>query len=115
MSLEQVDAARARFEATLRAAPLNLPADTGVDAFVISSADVADLVREIKRLRSRYFVLEAACRAGLLAAVENDSRPAPLWVLDSPWLYVTDALAAPPVFHPLADVLPLIFWGGEQL
>ncbi|MBP2353266.1 hypothetical protein JOF29_004381 [Kribbella aluminosa] len=94
---------------------MNLPRDAGVDAFIISSADVPDLVREIKRLRSRYQILEASCRAGLLAAVENEPSTASVWALDSPWLYVTDALAAPPPFHPLAEVLPLRFWGGESL
>ncbi|MDX2974488.1 hypothetical protein [Kribbella solani] len=111
MTLEQVDGARARFEATLRAAPM----DSLFQALVISSSDVPDLIREIYRLRAAWQNLEASCLAGLGAAVENDPRPPNTWVMDSPWLYITDALPMPPGIHPLTQSISARWWGGQSL
>ncbi|TDC14512.1 hypothetical protein [Kribbella albertanoniae] len=109
MTLDQIDGVRARFEATLRVAP----GEDFYRVFVISSADVPDLVNEIYRLRARFQMLEAACRAGLGAAVEEDSLYP--WALESPWWYVTDELPPPPSGHYLAEVMPADVWRGEPL
>ncbi|MBB6570802.1 hypothetical protein [Kribbella sandramycini] len=109
MTLDQLDRARARFEATLRVAP----GEAMIHAFVVSSADVPDLVNEIYRLRAKYQILEAACRAGLGAAVEDESLYP--WAIESPWWYVTDALAPPPPGHYLAEIMPADVWRGEPL
>ncbi|QNE18879.1 hypothetical protein F1D05_14385 [Kribbella qitaiheensis] len=93
---------RARFEATLRAPNM----DSLFTATIASCGDVPELVTKVERLASRYANLVAACRAGLVWAVENGDPTD----RDTPWGFVADALPPAPAGHPLHT--PSVEGGG---
>jgi hypothetical protein len=90
----ELAAMRVRFQATPAAPDLV----SLYEAAVQSSLDVPLLIAEVERLALKYANLVAACRAGLLDALENGE--APEW--SDAWRYIIDELPPVPETHPLS-------------